>query len=145
MTIRDATMNDASVLAALITQLGYPTRIERMRERLAALLIDQNYKDLVAEIDHCVVGMIGLRIDRGYEYDGVQGRIVALVVDEACRGSGIGKSLVEAGERWAREQGAHKIMVNTAHHRARTHEFYRSIGYESTGLRFSKSMTSRTS
>jgi N-acetylglutamate synthase-like GNAT family acetyltransferase len=138
MQLRSATIDDASALADLITQLGYATTADQMRDRLAPLLSDPIYGTLVAEVDRRVVGMVGLRMDRGHEYDGVQGRIVALVVHESVRGKGIGGSLVEAGELWARERGAHKIMVNTANHRTRTHEFYRALGYEMTGLRFVK-------
>ena len=134
--LRAGSRDDAATVAKLITELGYPTSAEQMHERLAMFVHDANYHAVVAVVDARVVGFIGLRVDRGYEYDGVQGRIVALVVDESQRGRGIGRALVDAGEAWARERGAHKIMVNTAHHRARTHEFYRSIGYESTGVRF---------
>ncbi|CAN5408989.1 GNAT family N-acetyltransferase [soil metagenome] len=138
VTIRAAIIDDSSPLAALITQLGYPTTTPQMSGRLAPLLVDPNYRALVAEISGRVVGMIGLRIDRGYEYDGMQARIVALVVDESVRGRGVGKSLMAAGESWAGERGAHKIMVNTSNHRTKTHEFYRAVGYEATGLRFVK-------
>ena len=138
--IRRATIDDSAALAPLMTQLGYSTTDEQMRARVSPLLMDLNYQAMVATLEDRLVGMIGLRVDLGYEYDGVQARIVALVVDESCRGSGIGSQLVEAGERWARERGAHKVMVNTAHRRTQTHAFYRSVGYESTGLRFVKSL-----
>lgn len=139
--IRDATIFDAHALSLLITQLGYPTTAEQMHTRLPPLLNDAGDAvngTIVAELDGRVVGMIGLRIDRGHEYDGVQGRIVALVVDAGSRGAGIAKSLVRAAEQWSHERGAHRIMVNTANHRTHTHEFYRRLGFEMTGLRFVK-------
>ena len=138
MQLRNVTIDDVSAVADLITQLGYRTTADQMRDRLASLMSDPAYGTLVAEIGDRVVGMIGLRMDRGHEYDGVLGRIVALVVDESARGKGTGRSLVEAGERWARQRGARKLMVSTANHRTRTHEFYRALGYEMTGLRFVK-------
>jgi GNAT superfamily N-acetyltransferase len=138
--LRVASIDDAAAIAVLITQLGYPATTTQMADRLSALCGDSHYRAMVAEVNGLAVGMIGLRVDRGYEYDGVQARIVALVVDESYRGAGIGRALVEAAETWALERGAHKIMVNTAHRRTRTHEFYRSIGYESTGLRFVKTL-----
>jgi GNAT superfamily N-acetyltransferase len=140
MQLRYATLADAPALAQLITQLGYPTNLDQMRARLCPLLSDPVYHTIVAEIDGAVVGMIGLRIDRGHEYDGVQGRIVALVADSKFRGTGVGKALVREAERWSRERGAHKIMVNTANHRTHTHEFYRRLGFEMTGLRFVKAL-----
>ena len=142
MHIRNATISDAPALAALITQLGYPTTTEQMQTRLPPLLGDAVNGTLVAEIDERVVGMIGLRVDRAHEYEGVQGRILALVVDESARGNGIGTALVAAGERWAAERGARKIVVTTAEHRERTHQFYRTLSYDFTGLRFGKLLTS---
>jgi GNAT superfamily N-acetyltransferase len=136
--IRNATISDAPALAELITQLGYPTTPAQMQTRLPPLLVEPVNGTLVAELGGRVVGMIGLRIDRAHEYDGVQGRILALVVDASARGNGIGTALVAAGERWAAERGAGKIVVTTAKHRERTHEFYRALQYDFTGLRFGK-------
>jgi GNAT superfamily N-acetyltransferase len=142
MHIRNATSSDAPALAELITQLGYPTTPEQMQTRLPPLLVEPINGTFVAELDGRVIGMIGLRIDRAHEYDGVQGRILALVVDESARGKGIGSALVAAGERWARERGAAKIVVTTAKHRERTHDFYRTLKYDFTGLRFGKLLAS---
>jgi len=72
---------------------------------------------------------------------GLQARLLSLVVDEQHRGRGVGKALVEAGEAWARDRGAQKIMVNTSHRRAATHAFYRACGFDATGLRFTKQPT----
>ena len=142
MRTRSATVEDASVLAELITQLGYPTTAEEMRPRLWPMLADPVYGTIVAEVDGAVVGMIGLRVDRGHEYDGVQGRIVALVVDAKFRGIGVGKALVREAEQWSSERSARKLMVNTSNYRTHTHEFYRHLGFDMTGLRFVKPLRS---
>jgi hypothetical protein len=37
-----------------------------------------------------------------------------------------------------REQGAEEVVVNSGNHQTEAHEFYRRLGYQSTGLRFRK-------
>src|SRR5687767_1058653 len=101
-TIRPVEQRDAGALARLVTQLGYPTDEEQMSARLRQLLREDARAAFVAESDAQVAGMIGVRVEGGYEFDGLIGRIDVLVVDASLRGRGIGRALVSAGERWLR-------------------------------------------
>jgi hypothetical protein len=47
--IRDATIDDAERVSQLMTELGYPTTAEAMRDRLGAICTDQNYATFVAD------------------------------------------------------------------------------------------------
>jgi len=105
---------------------------------LSHLLAEPARTALVAEAEGAVAGVIGLRVERGYEFDGLIGRIDVLVVEEQSRGKGVGRALVAAGEAWLRDQGAARVLVNTSHRRTATHRFYESLGFESTGLHFGK-------
>jgi GNAT superfamily N-acetyltransferase len=140
LTIRPAIPGDADPVAGLMTQLGYPTDGLQMARRMSELAGDPGTTAFVAELDTMVVGMIGLLLHRGYEYDGCMGEIINLVVDEAHRGHGIGAALVIAGEAWLRERGVRRIKINTSHRRVQTHGFYERMGYASTGLRFVKEL-----
>jgi len=137
-TLRPPHDDDAQPLARLITQLGYPTEPAQMHDRLQELQRRTDMAAIVAEMGGAVVGMIGLMLTRGFEFDGCQGEIIALVVDEAHRGAGIGRALVLAGEAWLRQRGAHRIKINTSHRRTDAHRFYERMGYAATGLRFVK-------
>ena len=121
-------------------QLGYPTSAEEMRDRLAAILAQPDYQTLVAEVDGRVAGMAGICVGYFYEQNGRYGRILALVVDEGCRGRGVGSALVLAAERWAAAQGAHNVVLNSGRSRTAAHRFYTRLGYEATGLRFIKTL-----
>ena len=140
MHIRDATPDDATAIGELMTELGYPTSTEAMRDRLNALVADSSYVTLVADIDDQVVGMIGGNTGRYYEKDGVYARLLVLAVSSASRGSGIGALLVAALERWAASRGARDIIVNSAFHRTRAHAFYERLGYVGTGVRLVKTL-----
>lgn len=139
-TLRPPGDDDALPLARLITQLGYPTAPAQMHDRLQELQRRTDIAAIVAELSGTVVGMIGLMLARGFEFDGFQGEIVALVVDEAHRGGGIGRALVVAGEDWLRQRGARRVKINTSHVRTDAHRFYERMGYAATGLRFVKQL-----
>lgn len=51
---------------------------------------------VAAEVAGVVAGIAALHAIPLLEHDGCRGRLVALVVDEAYRGHGVGRALVEA-------------------------------------------------
>ncbi|MFC7372877.1 GNAT family N-acetyltransferase [Fictibacillus iocasae] len=138
--IRKAGIEDSGDLAYLMGELGYPTLQEEMEERLSFLLQDGSYACFVSCYEERITGMIGLAIGRYFEKNGTYARITALVVSEEFRGNGFGKALVHYGEEWAKEQGCTAILLNSGKHRTDTHDFYRSLDYDDTGLRFIKVM-----
>lgn len=69
--IRSAALQDSSAVARLMTQLGYATSAEEMKERLAGILPHPDHMTYVAELEGEVVGMIGAGISRYYEKNGV--------------------------------------------------------------------------
>lgn len=63
--------------------------------------------------------------------------ISELYVVEKARDRGIGRSLIEACEDWARNQGISVVMISVLRDNARAHAIYRKSGFETyyTGLR----------
>jgi len=80
LKVRDAELNDAAELAALICELGYQTSNSEMEARLASILKDARYKTLVALKDEKICGMIGTLSTSSYLHNDLTGRIIALVV-----------------------------------------------------------------
>lgn len=140
LTIRPASISDASDLARLMEHLGYPTGALEMEARLTSILSQSDYHTLVAERNSHLVGMIGVRLGLYYEQNGVYGQIVALSVEQEQRGQHIGSSLVAEGERWLKTRGVQTIIVNSGMHRQPAHRFYEHLGYQATGLRFVKTL-----
>jgi GNAT superfamily N-acetyltransferase len=138
--IRNARYEDSYELSYLMGELGYPTTMKEMTERLEVILPNEAYSCFVACVNDQVIGMIGLAKGIYFEKNGFYARISALVVSEEFRGNGIGKRLVRYGEDWAKEQGCTAILLNSGKQRTDTHEFYRSLDYDDTGLRFIKVM-----
>jgi GNAT superfamily N-acetyltransferase len=138
--IRAARLTDAKAIAMLVTALGYPTNASDMRARLEALLSDATYSTFLAEVESEVVGMAGVCIARFYEKNGHYARLVALVVSETSSGKGVGAALVREVEKWATEQGASEIFLNSGVQREGAQSFYEKLGYRETGVRFSKEL-----
>ena len=137
MTLRGAVLADAHAIAGLMTQLGYPTPPAAMEPRLRRMLSLGHHAVVVAESAGEVVGVAGACVDHGVEQD-TYGRITALAVDEKWRRRGVGKLLVEHVERWCRDRGVDRVTLTSGDHRRESHEFYKALGYEATGLRFIK-------
>lgn len=136
--IRDAELNDAPELAALICELGYETTRAEMQTRLKLILSNPAYKTFVAIMDGCVCGMIGTLTYPSYEHNDPSGRIVALVTLSTARRRGIGRALVATAEKDFAQKGIRRVALDTRLTREDAHKFYESLGYERNGWRFVK-------
>lgn len=140
MTIRPATPADAPALADLITQLGYPTDVADVPARLARLGADGRAAALVAIDDGRLVGLATVHVLHLLNHARPLAELSLLVVDEEARGTGIGRSLVQAVEAYARDAGCEKVTVTTHEDRAGARAFYPAVGFEPTGRRFGKGL-----
>ena len=138
VSVRGASNGDAAAIASLMTQLGYPSTPSQMQPRLARFLLHPEYGAIVAEMSEDVVGVVLLHIEFNLEYDAPYVRVMGLVVDERRRGEGLGTLLMQHAERWCAERGADRVVLTSASRRTAAHDFYRAIGYETTGVRFGK-------
>jgi len=139
LTVRDAREEDSAAIADLLGQLGYPAsagavpaRIDRMRAA--------GDRVVVAEVDGSVAGLAALHVSPSLEHSTPAGKLAALVVDEAVRGTGLGRALVDAMEAEARERGCGVFFLTTAEGRADAHTFYERLGLERTGRRYAKTL-----
>jgi GNAT superfamily N-acetyltransferase len=110
----------------LFAQLGYPNdaaTIERVVSR-----VSERRRILVSERHARAVGFIAVEMrDELADCEGAE--ILALVVDENERGSGIGAALLGAAEEWANERDAKRIRVRSNVIRTDAHRFYEREGY----------------
>src|SRR5262245_39651812 len=140
MQVRHAIAADVPALAHLMSELGYPTSLEEMDARMRGVRDRTDYAAFVAEANGVVAGMIGVCVSPSFYHTDPDGAIVALVVSSEFRGRGIGALLVGRGEEWLRERGVKRVTVKPSTHRENAHRLYARLGYEHTGLRFSKTI-----
>jgi ribosomal protein S18 acetylase RimI-like enzyme len=137
VAVRAARRGDAPSLVRLIDMLGYPHTEADVGHRLVALS-EAGLTPLVAEREGRVIGCLTLSVMTVLHRPKPVGRISMLVVDEPCRGAGIGTLLVAAAEVRLREKGCGLVEVTSNARRTRAHAFYERLGYERTSLRFAK-------
>ena len=129
MRPRPMTAADASLVAELTTQPGYPTSSTETNERISILLErPDDHAALVAEEDDRVIAWVHVAIYTSLE-SGRVATIGGLIIGEGHRSGGIGAELLTAAEAWARENGAAKMVVRSRVTRERAHRFYEREGY----------------
>ncbi|HWB56066.1 MAG TPA: GNAT family N-acetyltransferase [Gaiellaceae bacterium] len=138
MTVRDATPADASGLADLLAELGYPDEIERVRRRARGLAEESSSFVLVAERDGTLAGLASATVMPLLHEDGSWCRLSALVVAGNRRREGIGRALVGAVEERARAMGCRYLEVTSGERpeRGAAHAFYASLGLSEVSRRY---------
>lgn len=124
----------------LTAQLGYPATPENIQQRWQKLHQNPHYQTLVVEHDNRVIAYAGVIEEYTWEFDGGYIRIQAFVVDQAYRGQGVGKRLITAIEKLAKERNLKLIQVNSGNREERlpAHAFYNSLGFDAYSIGFRK-------
>jgi predicted N-acetyltransferase YhbS len=131
MTIRKAAPGDGPSIQAISVQaLGTDSRYpEQMAEqRLREALTVETNAVYVAEIEGQIVGYI-YGIDYIHLYTDPMKYVMALAVDPFYHGRGIGKSLLQTLEDWAKEEGSAGMFLISGMDRTGAHAFYQHCGY----------------
>lgn len=138
-TVRLAELGDASDVAELLSQLGYPCTRDEAIERIAVLREDPRHDLLLAELDGHACGLIASHTRYSLTRGNLLTRITALVVATSCYRQGIGRLLLREVERRARRDGVGRVEVASNIRRTDAHDFYRACGYsDGSSVKFVK-------
>ena len=144
-TIRAATEDDIPRIQELYLQLAFsPPPIDTPRpspEALLRVFREMNalpgYEILVTEEAGKVIGTTVLAILPGFAHGVSPFAVIEyVVVDEAYRGKGYGKTLMEYCIDKAKKASCYKIMLTSDNRRTEAHDFYRSLGFEASAHGF---------
>jgi GNAT superfamily N-acetyltransferase len=139
-SVRAATPAD---LEPLVRLLGVLFSIEadfrpdpaRQRRGLVRMLEDPDRRlVLVAERGPEVVGVVTVQLVVSTAEGADSALLEDLVVDEAVRGLGAGRRLVEAAEAWARARGATRLQLLADRENALALGFYARVGWAPTRM-----------
>ena len=126
--IRNAELDDLSKLTNLCNELGYLANKGQILYRLKKILKSASDVVIVAVVKNEVIGWIHVFTSLRLESDPFA-EIGGLVISSEHRNKGIGKMLVNAAEKWARERGLSKIRVRSRLERTDARRFYEKDGY----------------
>lgn len=128
-TIRPPVPADLPRLVALCEQLGYPSTPVQVQQRLDEICSQADQAVFVAVLaDGTAAGWAHAQRCLFLESDAFV-ELVGLVVDEHCRGMGLGGSLLAAVEAWSLRQGIAVVRLRSNVIRTEAHAFYRRAGY----------------
>ena len=144
-TVRTATEEDIPRILELYRQLAFTPppadapqpSAEEYRRAFVEMSVMPGYRLLVAEEDGEILGTTVLAILPGIAHGVSPFAVVEyVVVDEKCRRKGIGKLLMDDIVARAREASCYKIMLTSDKRREEAHEFYKSLGFETSAYGF---------
>lgn len=122
-----------------IRELSLPDRTAAI-EIWESTGLTRPWNDPIADFDRAVAGSTstvlgavdtdGLAATVMVGHDGHRGWIYYLAVVAPRQGQGLGRQLMEAGERWLSDQGAIKVNLMVRDTNADALSFYERLGYE---------------
>lgn len=129
VTLRPARASDASAIAELGGELGYPITVSEAASRLARVLDSGRGIVFVADTADDVIGWVMV-----HEVTALtsppHAEIAGLVVAARSRNQGVGQQLVVMAERWAEDRGLSVLRLRANITREDAHRFYERIGFE---------------
>lgn len=133
--IRFAEVEDMGKVVPLMAQLGYPITQEALESRFKSFMAYEGYGIVVACQGREIVACIAWSESMLFISDAIRIHIEALVVDNHCRGKGIGQQLIAFVESIAQQRLPAIVDLTSSAKRAEdgTHDFYRKLGYRNAG------------
>lgn len=127
-TVRAARLSDIDDIVRLTGQLGYDVTASDAVAKLSRILSRQDHQFLIAEAGDQIVGWLHATVTESIESDPFV-VIGGLVIDRDHRGQGVGRTLLEHAEGWAKQQGCSIVRVWSSTLRTAAHQFYEHLGY----------------
>lgn len=129
-SIREAEISDATAIWQLnCDEMGYQYSLADTRQNIIKLLSSNSNRIYVAVYDDTIVGYV-----HANDYDSIYAphlkNIMGIAVSSKYKRKGIGRSLLQQVEHWARETGASGIRLVSGATRTYAHAFYRRCGFE---------------
>lgn len=129
LTLRGASAGDASRIAELLTDEGYPVGPTDVAARIARFE-GPDAAVIVAEQAGEVIGFIAIHAVPRFEHDDRFVRVLAVVVDAGARERGVGHRLMAEAESFGREHQAAFVEITAGHHRPEARQLYEALGFD---------------
>ncbi|MCP5102906.1 MAG: GNAT family N-acetyltransferase [bacterium] len=140
-----ADISDASAIARLSGQLGYPASARQSEKRLSVILGSNQHAVFVACAGDEVIGWVHVFLAIRVESDSFA-ELGGFVVAKKHRRCGIGRRLLAAAEDWAVTHSVARLRVRSRSNRLDVRAFYENLGFSITKEQrvFDKPLETRT-
>jgi GNAT superfamily N-acetyltransferase len=134
--------SDFEEIFSLLQQLWPSKKLDRGKLRTIFSETIRTHERVVlsAKINRRLVGYASMTLKNHLWHGGLIGWIDELVVNEAHRGLGIGRLLLDRLTTIAIEKDCCALELDSAFHRLEAHAFYEKAGFEKRAFLFSKSI-----
>lgn len=142
MRVRRATVRDFEAVSALLAELGRPVVTPDARGALQGVyerhLARPEVASLLAEVEQRVIAFVSIEFRERLNHGTLEAWIPDLIVTETERGKGVGRALLDAAFREARDRKAHRVSADAGNHRQDAQRMYAAAGMLDTGRYFVK-------
>jgi len=145
VVIRSASKKDIPVILDLLYELGRPkpkkdSQLDTFEKLITKYSSESDKEILVAENQASVVGMVSITYLSKLNQEFFEMYIPELIVTQNYKNQGIGKKLIESCVKLAKDKKCHRIRLESGNQRKESHIFYKSLGFEQSGLSFTKNL-----
>lgn len=145
ITIREASEQDIVSVLGLLYELGRPEPIDDkdisiFKSKIRYYFSDTSKMILVAESDSTIVGLVSIIFLRRLNHAKYEMYIPELVVKKEMKYSGIGKKLIARCIDIGKQKKCYRIRLESGNSRKESHQFYKGLGFDQSGLSFSKNL-----
>ena len=145
VSIREASNKDTHIVLGLLYELGRPkpqndSELESFKKLIKKYIVDSDKKILIAEFSDEIIGLVSIVFLSRLNRITLELYIPELIVREKFRSQGIGKKLINSCISIAKEKKCHRIRLESGNQRKESHKFYKKLGFEQSGLSFTKNL-----
>lgn len=145
LVIRKATQDDIQSILELLYELGRPEPIDEREVKVFKNKIREYFSDpskfiLVAESGTKIIALVSIMLLRRLNRAKFEMYLPELVVKKEYRASRVGKRLITECIKLGKTKKCYRIRLESGNKRKDSHNFYNSLGFDQSGLSFSKNL-----
>lgn len=101
----------------------------------------ENHYVIIATLNEKVIGYLAGSINERGSYEEIQyGEINNMLVDEKCRGLGVGKLLIDSFKKYCKDNNIENIKVEASAKNINAINFYKKNGFEEFNVTFTMNL-----
>ena len=145
IVIRAASKKDIPQILNLLYELGRSeprtdSQVNTFEKLITKYISDSDKEILVAANQEGAVGMVSIMYLSRLNQEFFELYIPEFIVTKNYQNQGIGKKLIQACIKLAKNKKCHRIRLESGNQRKKSHIFYNSLGFTQSALSFSKNL-----